>query len=109
MSGFHNGLTTCFIIVPTTYINWLTNNKETKKNNSAMKEKKRNSQNEKISQVINSFKTQKKGEKLTKLGKESLKFSIPRIEENIWGLGWGDTNLAKPRRKTTNRVKQQAK
>lgn len=39
MNGFHNGLTTHFIVVPTTYTNWLTKNKRTKKNNNAMKEK----------------------------------------------------------------------
>jgi uncharacterized protein YqhQ len=33
MSGFHSGITTCFIVVPTIYTNWLT-----KKNKNAMKE-----------------------------------------------------------------------
>jgi len=59
MNGFHSGLTKCFIVVPTTYTNWLKKNKETKKNNNAMKEKKRNTQNEKNSQVRNSLKRPK--------------------------------------------------
>jgi hypothetical protein len=37
MSGFHSGITTCFIVVPTTYTNWLTKNKQTKKNKNEWK------------------------------------------------------------------------
>ncbi len=109
MSGFHSGLTTCFIIMPTTYTNWLTKNKQRNKNNNAMKENKTNTQNEKTSQVRNSLKSQNKRWKTYQAWKGKLKVLHSKAWKKHLGLGGGNTNLAKPRHKTTNKVKQQEK